>query len=152
MEDTLLALLLGGMVLLAAAQIILRNGFESGLTWADPVLRVMVLWLGLLGALAASRDNKQIHIDLLVRVLPNRLRQLVDSLANLFTAAVSALVAGYGVRFVVMELEAGGEVVPGLPAWLAESVIPLAFGLIALRYLVHAALSLRRFLVPASTP
>ena len=54
-EDFVLALLLSAMILLASAQIFLRNLFDSSLSWGDPMLRILVLWVGLLGALAASR-------------------------------------------------------------------------------------------------
>ncbi len=44
-ENLLLVGLLGGLVLLASAQIVLRNFFSTGLTWADGLVRLMVLWL-----------------------------------------------------------------------------------------------------------
>ena len=37
-EDLLLALLLSAMILLASAQIFLRNFFDSSLSWGDPAL------------------------------------------------------------------------------------------------------------------
>ena len=56
-EDSILALLLFGMIVLSTSQIFLRNIFDSGIIWADPLLRVMVLWIGLLGALAATSSK-----------------------------------------------------------------------------------------------
>ena len=46
-EDILLALLLTAMIGLAALQILLRNLFNLGLAWADPTLRLLVLWVAL---------------------------------------------------------------------------------------------------------
>ncbi len=63
LEDALLVALLGVLLLLASTQILLRNLFDAGLTWADPLLRVLVLWLGLLGAMIASRSGKHITLD-----------------------------------------------------------------------------------------
>ena len=37
-EDFILALLLTAMILLASAQIVLRNLFDSSLFWGDPLL------------------------------------------------------------------------------------------------------------------
>ena len=59
LEDALLVALLGVLLLLASTQILLRNLFDAGLTWADPLLRVLVLWLGLLGA-RVSRPRQRI--------------------------------------------------------------------------------------------
>ena len=51
-EDAVLALLLGATIVLASLQILLRGIFGTGIGWVDPLVRVLVLWLGLLGALA----------------------------------------------------------------------------------------------------
>ncbi|MGH8560727.1 MAG: TRAP transporter small permease, partial [Nevskiales bacterium] len=74
LEDLLLALLLGAMVIVAAAQILLRNLFEWNFSWGDPLTRLLVLWVGLLGALAATRQNRHIAIDLVTHLLPPRVR------------------------------------------------------------------------------
>src|SRR5690606_33547420 len=58
LEDALIVLLLGALVVLASAQILLRNVFSMGLAWSDGLVRMLVLWLALLGALAASRDGR----------------------------------------------------------------------------------------------
>ena len=63
-ENAVLFLLLSGLILLSSYQILLRNIFSMGLPWADGVIRLMVLWLGLAGGIAASRDRKQIAIDI----------------------------------------------------------------------------------------
>jgi TRAP-type C4-dicarboxylate transport system permease small subunit len=141
-EDALLALLFAGLMGLALAQIVLRNLFNEGLVWSDPLLRVMVLWVGLLAALVASRDDHHIAIDVLTRWFDARARSLIGVLTALFTAAVCALIAWHGARLVAFDREAGIEISVGLPAWIFELIIPLTFGLIALRYLIHAVLRL----------
>lgn len=137
LEDGLLAGLLLAMLLVAVSQIFLRNLLDMGLAWADPLLRIMLLWLGLLGALAASRDNKHICIDVLTRLLPQRLRCYSHCFTTVFTAAISGLIAYHSARFVLAEVEAGTLAVLEVPAWCFEVIIPLAFALIALRYLLH---------------
>ena len=71
-EDGLLVLLLAAMIGLAGTQILLRNVLDTGLGWGDPLLRVTVMWIGLLGAMAASRDDNHITIDLVSRILKGR--------------------------------------------------------------------------------
>ena len=150
LEDGLLALLLSGMILLASGQIILRNLLDLGFTWADPATRVLVLWVGLLGALAASREDKQISIDVLSRFMPPRLRLAAKAVTSLFTAVVSGIVAYHAVRFVLFEREAEVTAFAGIPAWLLEVIIPLAFGLIALRYALLFVLRGLAVLTPES--
>ena len=136
-EDGLLAVLLLSMLLLASSQIFLRNLLEVGVVWADPLLRIMVLWIGLLGALAASRDNKHIAIDALTRFMSTGARKLVHVFTSLFTVIVSGLIAYHSIRFELMEYETGNLAAAGVPAWLFEIIIPIAFSLITLRFSIH---------------
>lgn len=138
-EDVVLALLLGSLVLLAPFQIFLRNFFDAGLVWADPFLRLLVLWIALLGALAASRQDKQIAIDVVSKFLSPRAHAGATAVTGLFTALVCAIVAYHSTRFVHGEYTYGSTVFSGVPAWMCEIVIPVAFGLIALRHLGHAS-------------
>ncbi|MBU1693255.1 MAG: TRAP transporter small permease subunit, partial [Verrucomicrobia bacterium] len=73
-ETAGLALLVSGMVLLAAAQILLRNFFQTGFLWAEPLLGMGLLWLTMLGALAATGARRHIVIDLVGHFCPPRLR------------------------------------------------------------------------------
>ena len=68
-ENALLILMLAAMVLLAATQIFLRNFFNMSIYGTDQMLRLLVLWVAFLGAVAASRDGKHIHVDAIARWL-----------------------------------------------------------------------------------
>jgi TRAP-type C4-dicarboxylate transport system permease small subunit len=139
-EDLLLMLMLGALVTLAAAQILMRNLLDAGMPWADPLLRLIVLWITLAGALAATRENRHIRIDLLSRFLPERLAAWTDRVTAAFSAVVCALLAWHGGRLVWFEYQDGTLIAPGIPAWTAELVIPLGFGLMALRFALRTLL------------
>ena len=139
-ENAVLFFLLSGLILLSASQIVLRNLFSMGLPWADPVIRLMVLWLGLAGGIAAGRDRKQIAIDVLTRVLPGPVRRAADCLACLFTAAVAGLFAWHSLRFVQDAYAFGDTLFGGLPAWVFQVILPIGFAAIAYRYLLRALL------------
>lgn len=134
LEDMILVLLLGGMILLAAGQIVLRNVFDMGFPWTDELLRLLVLWLALAGAVAASRQDKHISIAVLDQLLPPRIRCLVQALTHLFTTTVCGFIAAYCFAFVRTSYEFGDVLMGQVPAWLLQSVLPLGFGLIAYRY------------------
>jgi TRAP-type C4-dicarboxylate transport system permease small subunit len=137
-EDVFLALLLGAMVVLAPLQIVLRNFFDAGWVWADPLLRVLVLWVALLGALAASRQDKQISIDVVSKFLSPRAKAVVGTLTGFFTAFVCSVVAYHSWLFVAGERDFGSTAFADVPAWLCQIVIPFAFAMIALRHVGHA--------------
>jgi len=146
-EDGILALLLFSMILLATSQIFLRNLFDSGIIWADPLLRIMVLWLGLLGALAATRENKHISIDLLTRFLSEPVRIISKSFTSLFSSIVAGILAYHSVRFVVMEYESQTTIITDIPAWIIELILPIAFVLITIRFTIHFIINLREFII-----
>jgi TRAP-type C4-dicarboxylate transport system permease small subunit len=137
-ENSLLCALLAAMLFLGGAQILLRNLGGGGFPWADEALRVMVLWLAMLGGLAASRDDRHIAIDALARILPPRWQAAASALVSGLTAAVCALIGWHALIFVGESREFGDKLVGGLPAWWFQSILPVAFLLIAWRYAVWA--------------
>jgi TRAP-type C4-dicarboxylate transport system permease small subunit len=137
-EDLLLASLLGGLLLLALVQIGLRVFFNSGLEWAEPVGRMGVLWLALLGALGATRARRHIAIDALPRILPPRWHRLAWAISQLAAAVICGLLAWYGWGMVQLEREVPGLFVPGIPSWWPMLAFPAGFALMSLRFLVSA--------------
>ena len=140
-EDGILIVLLAGMIGFAIAQIFLRNFFGAGISWADPLLRILVLWVGLAGAMVATRLDNHIAINVFSRYLPPRVRHGVRVVVDAFTAGVCALIAWHAARFVALERSYGTIAFGNVPSWVAELILPLAFAVIALRY---SALALRR--------
>lgn len=135
-EDALLAILIAALLGLAVLQIVMRLGFSAGFVWIEPVARMGVLWLALLGALGAARQNRHIAIDALPQALPPRLRALAWRLAQLGAATVAGMLAWHSLRLWLMERETPVSFVEGVPSWVPMLALPLGFGLIALRLLL----------------
>ena len=137
-------LTLVGMILLSFLQIVLRNVFDVGLIWIEPLLRQMLLWVSLLGAMVATRNHNHITIDAVARFVPEgRFRHAAGLFADLFALAVCGLLA-YA-TFSVFQMEysdpQGGNIVPGLPFWASLATMPAAFGIMTLRFARFTALS-----------
>lgn len=143
-EDGILVGLLSLMISLAALQIFLRNLFESAIVWSDMLVRVLVLWVGLVGAMVASRRGNHININILDRFLPERFKPFTSAVAELFTALICTVMAYYSLRFVQMEYAEGGILFAKVPAWVCESIIPLALAVIAVRYFLLSFMNLKR--------
>ena len=133
-EDSLLVLILTSMIFLAVFQILSRNLFSEGMVWIDPLLRVLVLWVGLAGAVVATRTNNHIRIDVFSKYLPKKIQPYVERSVYLFTILICLLVAWHAARFVYSEYEYGTIAFASIPSWLTASIIPLSFLLIAIRY------------------
>jgi len=138
-ENGLLTALVLLLVVLAGAQIVLRDLFHTGLSFADPLMRQLVLWTGMLGALAAVRDDKHIALDVLQRFLQPGAQKIARILTLGFAAAACGLLAYYSYAMVQVDFEgATPSPLAGLPAWTAELILPVGFGLMALRFALRA--------------
>ncbi len=147
LESGLLTTLMVMMILMAFGQIVLRNVFDFSILWADPFLRHLVLWTGMLGAAMATRDGRHIKIDALSQLLPTRGRVFLALLTNLFSTFICSLLVWAAVKFVRDEMEFGGNVFLDIPAWIVQLVLPGAFAIIAVRFLflaIDSARGLRR--------
>jgi TRAP-type C4-dicarboxylate transport system permease small subunit len=133
-EDTLLAVLGLGLLAAAAAQLVFRV-LETGPVWLDPLMRTATLWLALIGALVATRERRQLHIDVLARRLPGRLGQGARILTAVFTSAVCVLLAQASWTLVELEREGAGTAFAGLPNWWLLAILPLVFVLMAMHSL-----------------
>jgi len=143
-EDSILVGLLLLMITLAVLQIFLRNLFETGIVWSDVLVRILVLWVGLAGAMVASRQGNHINIDILDRFLPERAKVVVSFVVEVFTAFICTIVAYYSLQFVQMEFADGGMAFAKVPVWLCEAIIPFAFVVIAIRYVLLSIINLKK--------
>ncbi|NOQ15124.1 MAG: TRAP transporter small permease subunit [Methyloprofundus sp.] len=146
LEDSFLVMLLSSMIILAVTQIVLRNFFDSGLQWIDPLLRLLVLWVGMAGAMVASREDHHISIDVFARNMSKHIQQAVRVFTDVFTCLVAAIIAYHSGRLVLMDQEAESIAFAAIPSWVCELILPLAFGVIALRYLIFAVTHARQLL------
>ena len=133
-EDALLALLLTAMIGVAATQVVLRNFFDTGLYWGDSAVRVMVLWVAMLGAMVASRKDEHIRIDLAGRYLPAGVRQHVARVVNFSVFVLLCLFSWYSAEFVRYEYEDQTIAFASIPAWICELIMPVGAGVMAIRY------------------
>ena len=134
LEDGLIVAVLLFMVLFAVAQIVLRNFFGYSVVWVEPLLQNAVLWIGLLGAMIASRNDEHIRIDVASTLLPKKYHPFLTSFVDLVTAFICLGVAWYSVGFVIEEFRYAGPAFAQVPSWLLQAIIPLGFSVMALRY------------------
>lgn len=137
-ERFVLAVLVTGMVLLASVQIVLRNVWHTGLNWAEPLLGMALLWLTMLGALAAAGLGRHLAIDLAAALLPRRWTTWLTRATSIFAAVVCGLLAWAAGRYVGFQREMDITMLLGLPIWKHYMVIPVVFWLMAFRFAVRA--------------
>ncbi len=133
-ENTVLVLLLTAMIVLAVGQIVLREIFETGIIWADELIKLLVLWIAMLGSIAASRDDRHLRIDVLSHLLSEKMISVTRLVVETFAAAICGVVAWHAYRWLQIEVEYQDTVLIDFPAWLAHGIVPVAFFLMAYRF------------------
>lgn len=128
------------ILIVAVTQIFLRNVFDMGIIWADTFLRISVLWLGMMGALVASRNNNHISMNLGQKYLSEKNLHWVKIIIYFFTAGICLIVTWFGINLVLMEYEEAGLAFSKIPVWITVSIIPIAFCVMGLRYLTLSIL------------
>lgn len=134
LENAVLVLLLGAMMVLAVTQIALRIFFSSGFVWADESLKLMVLWIALVASIAASRSDRHLRIDVLSHFVVEKYARVPRLIVDAFAAFICGVLAWQSYKYVQIEIEFGDTVLVGFPAWLAHGVMPLAFALMCYRF------------------
>lgn len=68
--EYLIAAFLAAMVVLVFGNVVLRYGFDSGITVSEEVSRWLFVWLTFLGGVVALREHAHLGTDMLVSRLP----------------------------------------------------------------------------------
>ncbi|MDY0144391.1 MAG: TRAP transporter small permease [Kiritimatiellia bacterium] len=134
LERGLLTLLMTSMVALAAVQILLRNVWQTGFQWAEPLLGMGLLWLTMLGALAATGLGRHIAIDLAAALLPKKGAIWIRRAIALFASIVCGILAWAAGRYVGFQRSMAMGDLFGWPQWKFFMVIPVTFWLMAIRF------------------
>lgn len=145
-ETVLLVVFLSLMGILAFAQVILRNVFGTGILWADPMVRQMVLWSGFMGAALATSADRHISVDAFTKYLSARTNQTIKIITSLAAAVVTFFLAEGAWEFVLSEKEGGGEIFLGISSWVGLTIIPAGYMLIMVHFLIQAIeVAVKRF-------
>jgi TRAP-type C4-dicarboxylate transport system permease small subunit len=98
--------------------------------------------------MVASRTDNHISIDIISKYLPRGLQRFTGLLIYLFTAIICALMTWHSARFVLMEKADGMAAFFSMPIWLCELVIPVAFAIITIRYVLFFTENLIKIFTP----
>lgn len=136
-EKLLVVVMLSVMILMAFLQIVLRNAFSTGISWADPLVRYLVLWVGFIGASLATKEEKHITIEVFSRWFSGNSALYLKMLSQLVSAVICGLLTFAGWTFVQNETRMGGVASLKIPPWIPEMIIPITFALMTLRFLIN---------------
>lgn len=70
--ELMVVLCMAGMVVLVFGNVVLRYGFNGGISMSDELSRMLFVWMTFLGAIVAMADASHLGMDSVVRKLPRR--------------------------------------------------------------------------------
>jgi len=149
LEGWLLILFLAVMVTLTLLQVAMRalfiyahmhwaNSFMGQIDWAEPLVRLLVLWVSLLGASLVTGENKHIKIDLMSDLLPLPLLPYRELLLSVACALVTGLMLKASITYVRLEASFGAQIFTGLPNWVGQLILPIGFSVMLFRFSLRA--------------
>ena len=131
-----LALLL--MAVLPVAELLLRACFSQGVPSSANYVQNLTLWVGFLGAMVCSQRKKHLTLATGVDRLPPAYRTAAALFASVISTAVSVALSWASVQFVRSEIDAPTRISDWLPVWVAELILPVAFAVMAIRFVLQA--------------
>ena len=143
--EVLLTLVLAAMIALTFLQVILRNFFDSGVSWADVASRHLVLWIAFLGAMLVTRNRQHISIDLVSRLVSKRARNIQRFFLDIVACVVCAFLAAAAVTLVIEEQAMGTILFLNIPLWTVQLIIPVGFTVMAIEFALGVLLDVLRY-------
>ncbi|HYG67566.1 MAG TPA: TRAP transporter small permease, partial [Anaeromyxobacteraceae bacterium] len=134
LERALLVVLLLAMVLLPAASTVARRLLDRELPGASILAQHITLWVGFLGALLATATNHHLALSTLELVPAGPPRRAARFLGQVVSAATCGLLAWASFRVVEAEWGSMGIVAFGIRVAWSQLVMPVGFGVMALRF------------------
>ena len=138
-EAFMVSILLSVMIFLAFLQVVMRNIFNQGIPWADSVVRLMVLWVGLFGGCLATKLEQNITIEVMTKYMPEKGKHVVGVLVKSFAVIVCLYLLNASMTFIKNESASGSQFLHLFPEWWTITIIPIAFALIPFHLLFSIA-------------
>lgn len=140
-ENSFALLAMAGIVVIPLGEIVLRKWFATGIPGAAPFAQHLTMWVGMLGAAIAARDGKLLSLATGEFLAHSRTADAARVISAVVGGAVATVFAVGGMNLVALDRADGSEIALGVPVWVADLVLPLAFAAIAIRLVWRASAS-----------
>jgi len=114
------------MVVMVFGNVVLRYGFNSGITMSEELSRWLFVWMTFLGAIVAMRNHAHLGTDTLIARLPIGGRKLCFGLAHLLMLYMCWLMAQGGWQQTVINYGTTSAVMEASMAWFYASGVVFA--------------------------
>jgi len=115
------------------ANIVGRYWFSISISWAEEIMLFLMVGCVFLGAGPVSWSNRQIRMDIVVGLMPPKVRQLLDLLADAAFIVTAMLLAWFATP-VIMDLAAFDErsQAANFPLVVPQAMLPIGLSIMAI--------------------
>jgi C4-dicarboxylate transporter DctM subunit len=138
-ENALIVVVLMAMMGLPVLEILLRRLFNTGVSGSSTIVQHLTLIVGMLGGAIAAREGRLLALSPAQTLLTGRAREAARIFSSGFAAAVSGFLCATSYHYVMDQKPLGKVLVYGIPVWVIQMILPLGFGIVALRLAWHAS-------------
>ncbi len=132
-EDLLALLVFFAITLLPVNETVLRIFGRPGIPASAMIVQHLTLWIGFIGAVLATRQNKLLSLTVDPLFSPEDTLHAGRWLAKTISFMAVLALLWSSLTLLKVEFLYPRELAPGIPIWLAQAIMPLGFGLIALQ-------------------
>lgn len=133
LTKTLSALFLIASVVINFVNIIGRYCFSVSIPWAEEIMLFLMVGCVFTGCCAVAWENRHIRMDVLLSMLPPRLRALFNLFSDLalIAAAITVTIFAYPVITQLYAFDERSEAA-NFPLVVPQAMVPIGYGLMAL--------------------
>ena len=137
----LIAVMMGGMFVLVATNVVGRYFFDHSLAWAEEVSSFLMIWVTFLGAGLALREGRHVAIDFLQEAFSVQNRKIFRFVLGVLILSFLVALIYFGIEFVIFGWNKETSVTE-IPRGIPYLAVPIGCALFAL----HLLISFRAFL------
>lgn len=115
--------------------VMLRYIFKSSTSWAEELIKYLMIWIAFIGGSICARTGAHVSIDFLYEYLSVKSKKMVFVVVNTIAAIFACIMMIYGIKVIGFTISMG-QVSPALqiPMWIPYLAIPLGFFLMTIRF------------------
>ncbi len=138
-ENGLVAIGLFLMAFIPLIEILSRIAGYAGLSGSTEYVQHLTLWVGFLGAILAAKEGRHLSMLAGVDLLPERIKHNINIGTTVVSTAVCGSLLWAGLELVHAEYGVAKPIAGWLPQWIAIIIMPIGFGMVALRLIWHSS-------------
>ncbi|PLR75900.1 TRAP transporter small permease [Bacillus sp. V3-13] len=138
-EESITGLLFIAGVLVSLYGVFMRYVANAPVSWTTEIFEFLLVWSIFIGFGMALKDNRHIQVELLFDHLPDGLKKVMATIANLIGAAFSFYLAFSSIELITLSKEQGTKTIDvGIPIWITYLILPIGMTLLGIYFCLKA--------------